>query len=306
MPSGPSADLRRIGALAFHIVRPLLHLLALLPMRGLYAVSDLLRFFLFTLLGHRRQVVRTNLRNSFPDKNDTELRRIEREFHQWFCDLVLETVKTLRITPAQVQDLVEVEGTEVLQRHFQAGRSIILVMGHWGNWEWGGARFSQLPWHKLYVIYHPLENPHFDALVAHMRTRLGNGLYPMKEAARLMVRDRHAVTATAFIADQTPSPHNAWWTTFLNQPTPVFRGTGALAKRLDRPVVYVGIDRPRRGRYIMRFEDLVPEPARLEENAITEAHVRRLERDIRRRPAIWLWTHRRWKHPPPPSFTDPQ
>lgn len=277
----------------------------MMPMRVLYLVSDLLRFFLFTLVGYRRKVVRTNLSNSFPEETAAGLRRIERDFHQWFCDLVVETVKTLHITPHQVKQMVAVEGTEVLQRHFQAGRSIILVMGHWGNWELGGARFSQLPWHKLYVIYHPLENPLFDGLMARMRTRLGNGLYPMKEAARLMVRDRHAVTATAFIADQTPSPHNAWWTTFLNQPTPVFRGTGALAKRLDRPVVYVGMDRPRRGHYTMRFEDLLPEPARMEEEAINQAHVQRLEQDIRRRPAIWLWTHRRWKHRPPPNFSDP-
>lgn len=271
----------------------------MLPMRALYLLSDLLCFFIFTLFGYRRKVVRTNLRNSFPEKSMTELRSIEQGFHRWFGDLVLETVKTLRFTAPQVKELVEVEGEEVLQRYFSAGRSIIIVMGHWGNWELGGARFSQLPYHALKVIYHPLQDPRFEQLLVRMRTRSGNGLYPMHEAARMMVRDRRSITATAFIADQTPSPRSAYWTTFLNQATPVFRGPGILAKRLDRPVVYLGMDRPRRGKYIMRFEDLVPEPAAMDEDAINELHIRRLEQDIRKRPEIWLWTHRRWKHKPP-------
>lgn len=291
-----NSELRSISTLAYYIILPLLYGFAALPMRMLYLLSDLLYVFLFRIAGYRRKVVRTNLRNSFPGKEAKELLRLERAFQHWFCDLVLETLKTLRITPKQVTNLVDVEGEAVLQRYFDQGRSIILVMGHWGNWELGGARFSQLPFHKLNVIYHPLQEPHFNELIIHMRTRLGNGLYPMREAAKMMLRDRDKTTATAFIADQTPAPETAYWTTFLGQPTPVFRGPGKLAKRFDIPVVYLGIDRPSRGHYRMRFEDLVPDPSSLEEDAINELHVRRLEQDIRARPEIWLWSHRRWKH----------
>ena len=107
------------------------------------------------------------------------------------------------------------------------------------------------------------------------------------------------MTATAFIADQTPPPERAYWTTFLNQDTPVFWGTEKIAQKLGRPVVYCGIDREARGRYVMRFEDLVPDPGATPEGFISDAHTRRLEQDIRRRPAIWLWSHRRWKHKRP-------
>jgi KDO2-lipid IV(A) lauroyltransferase len=304
--SGSNADLRHISAIAYYISLPFLHGLAALPMRALYLLSDLLYVILFRVAGYRRKVVRKNLRNSFPEKNANELLRLEKAFQHWFCDLVLETLKTLRISPKQVERLVKVEGEEVLHRYFEQGRSIILVMGHWGNWELGGARFSQLPYQKLNVIYHPLQEPHFNELVIRMRTRLGNGLYPMREAARMMLRDRDKGTATAFIADQTPSPETAYWTTFLGQQTPVFRGPGKLSKRFGMPIVYLGIDRTRRGHYIMRFEDLVPDPALLEEDTITELHVRRLEQDIRKRPEIWLWSHRRWKHPPPANSPSEQ
>lgn len=288
-----------MGALGYYLIFPLLYGISLLPFRALYLLSDVLEFVLFRVIGYRLKVVRENLSKSFPEKSPEELRRIEREFRHWFCDLMLETVKTLTVSPAALERRITVEGTEVLKRYFDAGASVILVMGHWGNWELGGARFSQLPYHRLNVIYHPLANTHFDELFIRIRTRLGNGLYPMNETVKCMLRDRHQVTATAFIADQTPAPEHAYWTTFLNQATPVFWGTEKIAQKLDRPIIYLGIDRPRRGNYVMRFELLVADPKNTPEGSITELHTERLEQDIRKRPEIWLWTHRRWKHHPP-------
>lgn len=288
-----------MGAIGYYLALPFIYAVSIMPFRALYALSDLMEFLLFGVARYRLLVVRQNLRNSFPDKNPAELRAIELEFRHWFCDLVLETIKTLTISPQEVERRISIEGTAILKQYHDAGTSVILVMGHWGNWELGGARFSQLPFHKLNVIYHPLENRYFEQLIVHMRTRLGNGLYPMKDTVRCMLRDRNELTATAFIADQTPSPGHAYWTTFLNQATPVFWGTESIARKMDRPVIYLGIDRPRRGHYTMRFELLEPRPAQTAEGEISERHTKRLEEDIHRRPAIWLWTHRRWKHRPP-------
>lgn len=288
-----------MGALGYFLALPFIYGISFLPFPLLYFLSDAMESLLFGLFGYRLKVVRENLRNSFPEKNVEELKQIEREFRRWFCDLVLETIKTLTISPQEVDRRISVQGTDILKHYHDAGTSVILVMGHWGNWELGGARFSQLPYHKLNVIYHPLENRYFERLIIRMRTRLGNGLYPMKDTVRCMLRDRNELTATAFIADQTPSPGHAYWTTFLNQATPVFWGTESIARKMDRPVIYLGIDRPRRGYYTMRFELLEPKPAQTAEGEISERHTKRLEEDIHRRPAIWLWTHRRWKHLPP-------
>ena len=288
-----------MGKLGYYLLLPLIYGISMLPFPAIYMLSDLMEFLLFRVFGYRLKVVRDNLRNSFPEKSAEELKRLELDFRSWFCDLMLETIKTLTISPSALVERISVEGTEVLKEYFENGTSVMLVMGHWGNWELGGARFSQLPYHKLNVIYHPLENEQFDKLFIRMRTRLGNGLYPMKETVKCMLRDRGEVTATAFIADQTPSRDNAYWTTFLNQATPVFWGTEKIAQKLDRPIIYLGIDRPRRGRYTMRFELLEANPKNTPEGYISELHTRRLEQDIRKQPSIWLWTHRRWKHSPP-------
>lgn len=289
-----------MGALGYYIALPFLYGIALLPFPLLYLLSDFVYLLIYRVFGYRKQVVLTNLRNSFPEKSEAEIKAIAARFYRWFCDLTLETLKTLTISPATVKKRVEFHGVDLLRKYAERKQSIVLVLGHFGNWELAGARYSQekdIP--QLYVIYHPLQNKRFDALIHHMRTRHGTRLYTMRETSKAMIRDRHLLTATAFIADQTPSPERAYWLTFLNQDTPVFQGTESLAKKLGYPVVYISITRPRRGHYRMQVETLVEDPANTRDGEITEIHTQRLERDIRTYPDLWLWTHRRWKHQRP-------
>lgn len=289
-----------MGMLGYIIALPFIYGISLLPFPLLYLLSDVLYFLIYKVIGYRKQVVLTNLRNSFPEKTEAEIQAIAGKFYRWFCDLTLETLKTLTISPATVRDRVEFAGTEILRDHAERGQSVIIVLGHFGNWELAGARYSAEPGlPQLYVIYHPLQNKHFDRLMHRMRTRHGTKLYTMKETSKAMLRDRHLNTATAFIADQTPSPERAYWMDFLGQDTPVFLGTEALARKLAYPVVYISITRPRRGYYHMQVETLVADPVNTSEGEITEIHTERLERDIRNYPDLWLWTHRRWKHSRP-------
>jgi KDO2-lipid IV(A) lauroyltransferase len=286
--------------LGYFVALPFIYGISLLPFPLLYLLSDGIYVLIYKVLGYRKEVVMNNLRNSFPEKDEAELKAIASKFYQWFCDLTLETLKTLTISPEEVRKRVEFKGKDILQQYAREKRSVILVLGHYGNWELAGARYSQerdIP--QLHVIYHPLANARFDRLMHHMRTRHGTRLYTMRETSKAMIRDRDLLTATAFIADQTPSPERAYWMTFLNQDTPVFQGTEGLARKLDKPVIYISITRPERGYYCMSMETLVADPTRTTDGEITEVHTRRLERDIRKYPELWLWTHRRWKHKRP-------
>jgi len=175
-------------------------------------------------------------------------------------------------------------------------KSIILVMGHLGNWEWAGNTFSLQLKQQLYVIYHPISNKYFDWLMFKMRSRFGTKLIPMKDTFREMLENRAELNATAFIADQTPAPESAYWTTFLNQDTPVFKGTELIARKINYPVVYATVKRLKRGYYEMHAEVLCETPKATSEGEISELHTRKLERDIIAQPEVWLWSHRRWKH----------
>ncbi|MEL7120688.1 MAG: lysophospholipid acyltransferase family protein [Bacteroidota bacterium] len=285
----------------YYLALPMIYIISLLPFRVLYLLSDGMYLFIYKLLGYRKKVVGENLRKSFPEKTEQEIQQIQSQFYRYFCDLILETLKTLTIQPKVLMKRVTFENGQVYEQFLKKNQSVIVVMGHLGNWELGGARFSQTGYHQLYVIFHPLANKYFDKLLYHMRIRLGNKLYSMKETFKGMIKNRKEVTATAFIADQTPQPQDAYWTTFLNQETPVFRGTAKIARKLKYPIIYVSIHRIKRGYYQVNNELLLEDPTQLSEDEISELHTRRLESDIVESPAFWLWTHRRWKHKKPNS-----
>jgi KDO2-lipid IV(A) lauroyltransferase len=187
----------------------------------------------------------------------------------------------------------------ILEHYYKQQQNVIIVLGHLGSWELSGTYFSQQLLHQLCGIYHPLANRHFEQFFVRMRTRSGVKLYPMKSAYRAMIKDRMNLTATAFIADQTPAPGNAHWMTFLNQDTAIFKGTETIARKLDYPVIYLSVIREKRGQHTLRCELLVEHPKQLAENELTEMHTRRLQQDIINHPETWLWSHRRWKHKRP-------
>lgn len=289
-------------AIGYYIALPFIYLLSLLPFPVLYLVSDLVFFLLYYVIGYRKEVVLTNLRNSFPDKTAGELLVIRKKFFRYLCDLFIETFKTLTISPAAMLRHCRLDpaAKELFASLAQKKQSIIMVMGHYGNWEWGGNTFALECLQQLYVIYHPLGNEHFDGLMYRMRTRFGNKLIPMKNTFREMLTNKQAgVNATAFIADQTPQPDNAHWTTFLNQDTPVFKGTEIISRKLSLPIVYVTIKREKRGYYRLLAEMLVADPVNTKDGEISDIHTRRLEQDIIADPVIWLWSHKRWKHKRP-------
>jgi KDO2-lipid IV(A) lauroyltransferase len=288
-----------MNAIIYYLALPFLYLISYLPFKLLYLLSDGFYVLVYTVFAYRKKIVTENLKQSFPDKSSAELEHIRRGFYHYLCDLALETIKTLSISPAVLKKHFSHDDISVLENYFNENQSVIIIMGHLGSWELGGAYFSQILVHQVYAIYHPMANRHFDRFFCRMRTRSGARLYPMKDAFKGMIRNRNEVTATVFIADQTPAPENAHWMTFMNQDTPVLKGTEIIARKLDYPVIYVSAIREKRGQYKIHFELLVEHPQRLTKNELTEVHTKRLQQDIIDYPETWLWSHRRWKHKKP-------
>jgi Kdo2-lipid IVA lauroyltransferase/acyltransferase len=285
-------------AVSFYLLYPFIFLIASLPFKALYSASDIL-YFLLKFSGYRRKVVLRNLRNSFPEKTEAEINEICNKYYRYLCDLVLETLKTLRMTAEEHRErckFIDQANIEELRRQNQ---SFIIVMGHYGNWEWAGPCFALHNKHQLVVIYRPLANPYFEKMLTAMRTRHLLKITAVKNTLRDMVANRHELRATALVADQTASKKDAYWMRFLNQDTAVFTGPEKLSKKFNYPVLYMNVARTGRGFYTVTAEMLFRHPNETSEGEITEAFNRRLEQEILRDPTIWLWSHKRWKHKRP-------
>lgn len=283
--------------LSFYLSLPFLYGISLLPFPLFYLLSDLLCFLLYRVTGYRKKVVMENLRNAFPEKTEEERKRIAAEYYRNLADIMLETLKMLTISEKEVTRRFKMVNPELPESYCREGRSVVAAVGHFGNWEWGSLIQGSYISEPSIIIYKPLKHPWFDKLFYRMRSRTGAILVPMKQTLRKLAGYRNQPTVTIFAADQTPVRNESvYWTTFLNQDTPVFLGIEKIAKMTNSVVCFCNVKRLGRGFYDVTYELLFEEPKNTTEYEITEAHIQRLEQRIREDPAEWLWSHRRWKH----------
>jgi KDO2-lipid IV(A) lauroyltransferase len=185
---------------------------------------------------------------------------------------------------------------KALEDYKKEGKSVILAIGHVGNWELGAAAFAIGPYPHVKGVYKPVTNKFFDELMIRIRTRQGGGVYPMDDTLDRIRENMGNQTAIGLLADQNPSSHTAYWHHFLGRETPVFTSVEMLARRFDFPVVYLRfMRRNKRGYYEMNCEILANKPKETSKHEITHKYFRLIEQDIYMQPDNWFWTHNRWK-----------
>ena len=283
----------------FKIISVLLFLLSLLPFWILYLFSDILYFLLFHIIKYRRKVVELNLKNSFPEKTVADRLDIEKKFYKHLSDLILESIKTLSISPKSMKKRFVFSNLNELTKYFEQGKSVIAVSGHYGNWEWGPLATAYELKEKVLVVYKPLSDKRFDNLINKMRSRFGAILVPMKHTLRKIIEYNTQPHVLVLVGDQTPPREESqYFINFLNQPTAIFLGVEKIAVRTNKPVIYFSINKTKRGYYECLIKPLVEIPDQTKEYEITNIHTQVLENIIRKNPEYWLWSHKRWKFSP--------
>jgi KDO2-lipid IV(A) lauroyltransferase len=245
--------------------------------------------------------VRENLENSFPDKDQKEIVKIEKQFYRHFCDYFFETIKLLHISDEEMKRRFVFKNMTVLEEKIKNGNSAIQMLGHYGNWEWVTSitLWSNDPETVFAQIYRPLRNSVSDRFFTNLRKRFHSVGFTKNGALREIVRHKRSgkKMMIGFISDQKPSLNNIhYWTRFLNQDTAILTGAERIAKQTGFIVGYLDVKRLGRGYYEVDMKVISDDPVATGENEITERYARLMEETILRDPARWLWTHNRWKH----------
>jgi Kdo2-lipid IVA lauroyltransferase/acyltransferase len=287
-------------ALSYYLAKPFLFLFQFLPFWLIYRIADFFCFFLYHIVRYRRHVIEDNLKKAFPEKNSKEIREICFQFYQYFSDLILEVVKTPGMSQRQSIERCKLQNPELLQLYAQKGQNIIIVMGHYGNWEWASPCMAYMTTFKTSVVYQKLNHPYFNQYLLALRTRYGINAVPREQITHSMRKLRNTINASIFVADQTPPNINhAFWVSFLNQETPFFQGVEKLGKLFNYPIIFASINKVKRGYYEVECKVLCESPKNTQEGEITSLFAKALENQIKQSPSYWLWSHRRWKHAKP-------
>ena len=273
-----------------------------LSYRTLYILSDILSPILQYILRYRMKVIINNLNNSFPEKNNQQIKAILNGFYRHFTDLIFEIIKLGSLSEKELLHRVSVSGEQVLNTLVDQKKGVVIVMSHSGNWEWISQRicYSGRRFEYVGVVAKEVSNPYFDQYFTDIRLKLQKGygeIIPFSQTARYLAAIRHKTSMIMTIADQTPHRNLIQYRTeFLNQDSGVFLGPERIAKSLNFAVVFCHVTKTGRGMYHIGFELITDAPGENPQYEITNAHVKMLEDDIRKQPEIWLWSHRRWKY----------
>lgn len=274
--------------------------LSYLPFGVLYAISNVLKFILFDVIGYRKKVIEQNIKNSFPELSEKEQTIIAKKFQAHFCDLLIESIKIFSISKKNAFERLHYKNPEVVNHFFDKGKNVVMVGGHYNNWELYAVALKNHLKHKVFAIYKPLSNNFFDKKMRETRSKHGLNLISMKLTKKYFQEIEDIPRAIIFASDQSPSnPKKAYWTTFLNQETGIQFGVEKYAKEFNWPVIYGELTKIKRGYYEVEYHIISENPNELAYGKITELHTQLLERSIKKAPEYWLWSHKRWKHKRP-------
>jgi KDO2-lipid IV(A) lauroyltransferase len=277
-----------------------LKVLARIPEGALYGLAAVVAWLAFHVFRHRRHVIRPQLEKVFPGMTETERDAIHSRFLRNYCQVIVEILKTVAMTPAAMRERVRCIDFEPARQALAEGRSILFLTSHMGNWEWLLQGMTLELGHPVDAAYKPIRDPRGDRLLLELRSRFGARLVPAKDLLPDFLKRRGVVHALALNADQAPSPgERHLWTRFLGVDTAFYVGAEQIARALRLPIFYVALRRVRRGFYEAHLTRLwdgrEPTPA----GEITERYAQACEAEVLRSPADWLWTYRRWRFAKP-------
>ncbi len=290
--------MRRIG---YFIILLFAYPLAYFPKYCFSFIGRFLFFINYHLLSYRKKIIVNNLKNAFPQKSEKDIRHYAKGFYKSFSDVLVEYLMLWRIPASKTENYLKIKNPEVFEKY--KDRPIIFVIGHFNNWEW----YSLLPFftnHNILGVVKPIRSINFEKLITKIRSYHGMDVILKRNTLREILKrvSMNIPSLSIFAGDQIPTANEInFWTTFLNQETPIYLGAEKIAKKINGVVVYAEMLRVKRHYYEVNLQVITDNPQKEPDYHITLKHVAALEKSILKQPESWLWSHRRWKHKRKPN-----
>lgn len=279
----------------YYITYGFFYLLSLIPWRIMYFIADLFYVLVYYGFGYRKAIVMKNLSIAFPDKTEAERVRIAKDFYHNFIDMIFETIKMFSISNKELQKRFSAN-YEVLNDLYDSGQNVQLECGHFFNWEIVNLNIGLKSRYPFIGVYQPLSNKVMDRIMLKMRQKNGTILIPASDFKNNFsdyVEDRYAM---GLAADQNPpSEFKAHWVNFFGRLTPFVVGPEKGAKEKNTVVLFGHFYKVKRGYFKVDLELITTTPREFANGQLTQIFAEHVERAVRKTPANYLWSHRRWK-----------
>lgn len=287
-----------MNLLIYIILYPLIWIISKSSFRLIYLFSDFLYLILYHVISYRKKLVRKNLALALPEKTFLERKIIEKKYYKHLSDLFLESFKSLNISEVDIKKRYSFKNIELLDELYKKKKNIILMGGHYASWEWFFI-IDRLTDYRINAIYKKLSNKYFDSLIKKIRSKYNGNLISTKNTFKEILKNTKlkGLNIYGFASDQSPKKNKAtYWNNFLNNFVPFHTGAEIIAKKYDMAVVYMNVEKVKRGYYLASFELITDKPKKYKDFKITEDFIKLLENQIFKAPEYYTWTHNRFKH----------
>ncbi len=279
----------------FYVVYGILYLFSLLPFWFFYFLSDGISFLLNHVFKYRKDVVLYNLSIAFPEKTIQERKEIATKFYRNFTDSFLETIKLISISKKQL-DKRFTANYEVINELHGNVKQLQILLGHFFNWEYGNCAYASNVKYPLLIVYMPIKNKIINKLFMHIRER-----FDAKMISATNYRNEFGVYQNkeyllGLVADQNPgAPDKSYWTDFFGKKAPFVKGPERGGKINNTGILMCNIYKKKRGYYGSEIQILTLFPKDMAAGEITKKMVQFIEDSLRKDPANYLWSHRRFR-----------
>lgn len=249
----------------------------------------------------RYAITLDNLSHAFPEASEAWLRQTA---DASYCNLGITLAELLALpslSDDDIRSMIRYDGLDLIEKAAQSGKGVVLLSAHYGNWEMLAFALPLFIAVPVTVIVKPQQNEHADILLNTYRQRTGNKLISMYKAARDMVRILSSGGAIALLADQSATADKDVFVPFFGRPAATFEAPAVLALKFGAPIVMGFAERQPDGTYYVDLREVPHSDLQYNREGVVELtrrHVQMLEDAVRRRPDLWVWQHRRWKHTP--------
>ncbi len=288
-----------------YIVSSILYILCFISQH----ITDHFRINLGRLIGDILRVISQkrygitldNIAKSFPDKSISDCKNIAAKSYQNLGITMMELMAIPKMSEDYLKQKVVYENIELINELGKKGNGVILLSGHYGNWEllaYTAGYFTGIP---VTIIVKPQRNKIADSTLNTYRTYHNNKVVSMYKAARPIVSELRKGNMVALLADQSATKDKDIFVDFFGRPAATYESPAAMALRLNAPIVIGFSERQSDGKYRVKLQEIPHEDLKDREDAVqilTERHVKVLENQIRKIPELWAWQHKRWKHKP--------
>jgi len=298
-PPGPDGKLTISHIFQYGMVRVLAFTVNLFPMFLVQAIGRGLGLLFHSVDRKHREIAFKNLDVAFGDSKTTDEKRqlVKISFQHFGCAL-LETMRLGRITRKNFLNYVTLDNMKPFYEGLKAGNGVILCSAHYGNWEVMNLvlGYLKLP---MSAMARPLDNPLLHTYLEKIRGMSGNGVIYKHKSVRKILATLKENRIVGIVNDQDVHDRNRIMVDFFGMPAATTPVPAAIALKTGAPIV-TGYAVPMgKGRYHLRFGDLIwadPDAPKDEEiQRITRVLNQRLEQQIIFKPAYWLWMHKRFK-----------